>query len=120
MTAFDYSRPVSTANRLITRFGQAGSLRRPTTSGTAYNPTAGVSVDHDALFAVIEYSASEIDGTRILATDQKALLAKGDLTVEPLTSDLLVEADGSVYKIVNVEPLKPGATVVLWTLQVRR
>lgn len=120
MTAFNYARPKATADRLITRFGQTGTLRRPTVSGTAYNPTEGVPVEYACLFVITDFAAHEIDGTRVLATDKKVLLAKGDLAVDPLTSDLLVEADGSVYKIIRVEPLQPGDTVVMHTLQVRR
>lgn len=120
MTAFDYSRPLATANRLIERFGQAGSVRRPTSSGTAYNPTAGSPVDHPAKFAVIDFDTDEIDGSRVLATDKKVLMAPGALTITPTTSDLLVEADASVYKIIDVKPTRPAGTTVLYTLQARR
>lgn len=120
MTAFDYSRPLATANRLLARFGQDGKVRRPTKSGSAYNPTPGAPVDHDATFAVIDYEAKDIDGTRILATDKQVLLAPGTLTITPTTSDLLVEADASEYKIIDVQMLKPAGTVVLYTIQARR
>lgn len=120
MAAFDYSRSLATANRLLERFGQAGTLRRPTSSGTAYNPTAGSPTDQAATFVVIEYSRSEVDGTRILATDKRVLLAKGALTLDPTTSDQIVESGGAVFKIVNVQPLNPGGTVILYDLQVRR
>lgn len=120
MAAFDYSRALATANRLIARYGQAGYVRRPTTSGSAYNPTPGVPVDHAAVFAVLDYENKDIDGTRILATDKKVLMAPGSLTITPTTTDLLVEADASVYKIIDVKPTKPAATTVLYTIQARR
>ena len=117
---FDYARMVATADRMITRFGTAGTLRRPTSSGTPYNPTPGAPVDYACRFVVSDYSAMEIDGTRVLATDKKVMLAKGSLTVEPELSDLLVDGASSSYRIVAIKPLQPGATVVMWELQVRR
>lgn len=117
---FDYARTVATADRMIERFGIAGTLRRPTSSGTAYNPTPGTPLDYACRFVVSDYSAMEIDGTRVLATDKKVMLAKGSLTVEPALSDLLADGPSSSYRIVAIKPLQPGATVVMWELQVRR
>lgn len=120
MTAFDYARMTATSDRLIERFGQAGAIRRRTTTGPAYDPTQGDPVDHACQLVVSDYSAMEVDGTRVLATDKKVLLAKGDLTIEPGLDDVVVETGGAVYKIVSIKPLKPGSAVVLWELQVRR
>jgi hypothetical protein len=39
MTAFDYAESKADADELIEEFGQTGTLRRTTTSGTSYNPT---------------------------------------------------------------------------------
>lgn len=118
--SFDYGRTVATADRMIERFGIAGTLRRRTTTGPDYDPTEGDPVDHACRFVVSDYSAMEIDGTRVLATDKKLMLAKGALTVEPMLSDLLVDGVSSSYKVVAIKPLQPGATVVMWELQVRR
>ena len=117
---FDYSRTISTADRMIERFGVAGTLRRRTTTGPEYDPTEGNPVNHACRFVVSDYSATEIDGTRVLATDKKVMLAKGSLTVEPRLSDLLVDAASSSYKIVAINPLQPGPDTVMWELQVRR
>lgn len=120
MSAFDYAETKADADELIAEFGQSGYVRRPTSSGPAHNPTAGAPANHAATFAVIDYSAREVDGSRILATDKRALLAVGSLTITPATTDLLVEADAQVYKIVRVGTIKPAGTVVLYDLQVRR
>jgi hypothetical protein len=121
MTAFDYARSQATALRLITRFGQVGAIRRTAAAtGTPHAPIKGAATDHAAKFAVIDFRASEIDGTRILATDKKALLSASGLAVTPALSDLLVDAAGSAYKIVNIETVSPAGTVVMYTLQVRR
>ncbi len=120
MSTYNYARPLASANRLITRFGQAGYVRRPTTSGTSYNPTQGAPDDHPAKFAVTNYEDKEIDGSRILSSDKKVLLAPGTLTIEPTSTDLLIEADGSAYKVIAVKTLKPARTVLLYTIQARR
>lgn len=121
MTAYNYARAKATANRLIERFGQLGALRRQAVSGAAYDPTLGANTDHACRFAITDYTASEIDGTRVLATDKKALLAVGSLTVTPALSDKLVEADGTVYKIIPpLKPLSPAGTVVMYEIQCRK
>lgn len=118
MPAFDYARSRATADRLIAKFGQTGAVRRPTATGPDYNPTI-TTADHTATFAVMEYESNEIDGSRILATDKKVLLKAGSLAVTPNTTDKLV-IGGIEHSIVRVEPLAPGGTVVMWTLQCRR
>lgn len=120
MTAFNYARMTAVSDRLIERFGSAGSIRRRTTTGPAYDPTQGDPVDHACRFVVSDYSAMEVDGTRVLATDKKVILSKGALTIEPSLNDVVVETGGTVYKIVSIKPLEPGSAVVLWELQVRR
>lgn len=122
MSSFDYSRPLATANRLIERYGQLGSIRRAgAATGSSYDPTPGADVDHPARFVMIDFSAMEIDGTRILATDKKALVSPGSLTIEPATTDHLVEADGTVWNIIPpVQTLRPAETTLLFTLICRR
>lgn len=121
MTAFDYSRAVASADRQIGRYGQTGAIRRkgPVT-GPKHNATAGGSTDHPARFVLLRYQTREIDGGRILASDRKALVSPVGLTIDPTTSDVLVEADGTPWKIVGMDILRPANTTVMVTLQVRR
>ena len=121
MPPFDYARPLATANRLIERYGQVGAVRRTgEATGPSYDPTPGTAVDHPARFVITDFTADEIDGTRILSTDKKGLVAPGSLPIDILPSDLLVEADGSVWNIVPpVGKLRPATTTLLYTLQVR-
>lgn len=119
MTAFDYARTKATADRLIARFGQSGTLRRPVTTGDDYDPTEGTPTDYAVTFVVEDYKNDEIDGTRILKTDKKVLLARKALSVEPTTSDLIA-VGGIFHAIIHVKPLSPGGTVLTWEVQVRR
>lgn len=116
---FDYSDAKADADALIAEFGQSATLRRPTNSGDAWNPTEGEPEDHAVTIVVTDYRLADVDGSRVLATDRKALLAKGDLAIEPSTSDQLL-IGGVSHSIIDVKPLSPGGTVVLWELQVRR
>ena len=117
---FDYTRSKASADRLITRFGQSATLRRPSTTGAAYNPTPGDPDNHPVTVVTLDYSTSEIDGTRILATDRRVLMAKRSLAIEPTSSDKLVIGGVSYSIIPPVKPLSPGGVVVLYELQARK
>ena len=117
---FDYAETKADADELIAEFGQAATLRRPGAStGDAWNPTQGAATDYGCMVVVLSYDYREIDGTRILSTDKKVLLAKASLSAEPATSDRLL-ISGAEHAIIDVQPLNPGGTVVLYQIQARR
>lgn len=121
MTSFDYTATRATAERLLERFGRSVSLRRTTVSGgDAWNPGGGTAttVNHAATAVVTEYDAREIDGTLIRREDRRVILSTEGLSVTPATSDKVV-VGATVYAIVNVAPLEPGGTVVLYEIQAR-
>jgi len=119
MSAFDYAETKADVDELIAEFGQAITLRRYEAGGEAYDPTAGGPYDVQVVGAVIDYALREIDGTRVLATDKKVLVAVGDATDPPTPAHRLV-VSGVEHAIVSVSTLAPAGTVVMWTLQVRR
>lgn len=119
MTAFDYSRPLATANRLLSRFGQAAVLiRYAPGGGPQHNPGPPTPTNHACTIVVDTYRAFEIDGTMILAGDKKVLLSVEGLAITPTTADKL-QIGGVAHTIINVETLSPGGTTLLYTLQVR-
>lgn len=121
MSAYNYGRLKATADRLIGRFGRSGTLSRPgSPTGPAYDPTPGTPTTYAVSYVVDDYRNSELDGTRVLQSDKKLTMAVKALSITPATSDTLVETDGSVYKIIDVKPLQPGATTLLWEIQARR
>lgn len=120
MTAFDYSRPLATANRLIQRYGQTASLQRPNVSGAAYNPTIGAPTAHPCTFVELKRELCEVEGERVKKTKITGLLAVGSLTVEPKLSDTLVLDSTVEHAITDVQPLRPGGTVVLYGLEIMR
>lgn len=119
MAGFDYARSRATADRLITRFGQQGAIRRAgAPSGDPWNPTPGTSTDHACILVVLDYAASEIDGTLIRATDRKVYVAAGGLAIEPMESDRVV-IGGAALEIVRVTTLAPAGVAVYFELQAR-
>lgn len=122
MARFDYGRPLATVNRLFDRFGQRGAIRRTIPgSGPKYDPGPSTSYDEPADMVVTDFSSREIDGTRVLATDKKIMVAPGALTSSPALSDKVVEADGTVYNIVPpIQTKRPAGTTLVYILQGRR
>jgi hypothetical protein len=118
MTVFDYGEMLAAADELIDEFGSAMVLRKPTKSGSAHNPTAGAPVDTPAKGVVTEYSAAEVDGSRITAADRRVFL-KGSTAAAPTTAHLLVVEDVP-HAIVRVVTHRPARTTVVYELQVRR
>lgn len=122
MPKFDYGRPLATVNRLFDRYGQRGAIRRTIPgSGPSYDPGPSAYSDDPADMVVSEFSSREIDGTRILATDKKIMVAPGALITPPALSDKVVEADGTVYNIVPpIQTKRPAGTTLVYILQGRR
>lgn len=118
MAKFDYIDARNTAVELIDEFGQAGALRRTTSDSDPFNPTQ-TTTDYPCTFAVLDYATKDIDGSLIKQTDQMAYLSTAGLTISPTTTDILV-IGGATRTIVNVKPLSPAGTVLMWELQVRR
>lgn len=121
MTSYNYARPLATADRLLTKFGQAVSLRRTTSSGPAYEPTL-VTADYATVAAILDYNVRQIDGENIQATDRRALVAAGPLTTLGITSiappDSIV-VGGVAVPVVRAMPLSPASTVVMYECQLR-
>ena len=123
---FDYLESRADADELIEEHGGAAKLVVPgATTGPAYNPTVGEPTRHDCMVAVIDYSDRQIDGTRILATDQRGLMSVGTLAVVPDPTHKLELLDGSgnvreTLTIIRVKRLAPAGVTVLYDLQLRR
>lgn len=118
MTAFDYTRTRATAERLLSRFGQTGALRRTTSDADPFNPVQ-TTADYPCTFAVLDDAKKDINGTLIRETDQMVYLSTAGLSVTPETTDQLV-VGGAPLTVVNVKPLSPAGTVVFYELQIRK
>lgn len=125
MTDFDYSGVAATARKQIERFGKPALLQQLV---VAQNPGAGTTTPTPTLHPVrvlaFPYKVQHVDGTRVRQGDLQALLAAESTPVEPKMGWGLylsaTEDEAKLFKIIAVEPLEPGPTPILYTLQVRR
>jgi hypothetical protein len=119
---YNYSRAEQTARKLIKKFGQTGEILRfvPGTgqSGAktppSYNPAP-------AIFAVLDYTTRQIDGTRITVDDRLIYLSTEGLTSPPTLSDRIKDVTGQEYEIVPpLRVLNPAGNVVYYEIQGRK
>jgi hypothetical protein len=106
---------------LIADAGRAVSLVY-TTQGT-YNPSddeiySQAETSETVYMVITNFKKSDVDGTLIKAGDRLALLANDNLSRAPKTGDKV--EDSETYTIVGIEEIKPGDTVLLYKLQLRR
>ncbi|GGE18200.1 hypothetical protein GCM10011390_41720 [Aureimonas endophytica] len=116
---FDYAKSQATADRLIARFGQAGTIRRRSSAGGAYEPDPAQTIsDHPCKLVVTDYTVRERESTLIGSSDRKVLVAMSGLDIVPTSADRITVA-GDTLEIINVMPLSPGGTTVLYEIQAR-
>jgi len=115
--AFDYLNSRATAENLLANFGQTATLTQTANSGTAYSPTQ-TETDHACTVVILDWKQSDIDGTLVLRGDKKAYISTQGLTVTPSKDDRLT-VGGEAHEIVDLMPLSPAGTVVMWEAQIR-
>lgn len=126
MAAF-YDRMASTALRLITRFGQAGTLD-DVTPGT-YDPvtgetTADTPITQPCQLILLDYSLQESGakytaGTQVLTGDKKILIAASGLSWAPEMTTT-VAADGAIWRAVNIKVSNPAGTPLVYEIHGRK
>ncbi|MEC3861192.1 hypothetical protein VK792_07845 [Mesobacterium sp. TK19101] len=106
---------IETAQRLIGRFGQPATLRKPgAKTGPEWNPTTGEPTDHAVVIALTEYSIEERGSAGLAETDLRAFF---DATIEPNAADTLLVA-GRTFSVKKVGRIYQGADVVCYDVQV--
>lgn len=97
--------------------GAEGAIIRFSTSGPAYNPTRSNEPPKPCKVMFDEWRDSEVDGTNVLRSDLKVLIAN-DMGFAPTTEDTF-EFGGQQYSIEDVKPVAPAGVAVLYQLQCR-
>ncbi|MBZ9600749.1 hypothetical protein [Phyllobacterium chamaecytisi] len=116
---FNYARSQQTALRLITKFGQAGSVVRDVPGGgPVYDPGEPVPTSYACTLAVMKFDNRDIDGTLIKASDKKVYIAAKGFAIIPVTTDRLL-IGGLSHTIVRVMPLNPAGINVYFEVQAR-
>lgn len=116
---FDYASIKSIATAQITDKGSDVIIKRvtPGTFDPATGTIAGGSKSSSTIKAVVtEYKDYQIDGDAIKRGDKELLIDADSL---PDIKDALT-IDSIDYQIVNINPLSPGDTILLYKVQVRR
>ncbi|WP_312416692.1 hypothetical protein [Shinella sp.] len=113
-----YARMQATAQRLIAKYGQAGTVTRLSQP----DPIEGgdpVETAYPAKLVPMTYQAREIDGTVILAGDVQLYISSVGLAITPLPGDMS-SVNGKTYRIINSDPnLYDGITPVVHICQAR-
>lgn len=112
------------AQTLLGKFGRGATLRRPGTPGT-YDPTTGgytggsapTSVPCNVVFS--EFGVGQIDGTLVKLGDRKALVARADLTEEPVPDRDTLVVNSKVWAIKRVLGYSTGEYEAAYELHVR-
>ena len=100
--------------KALIKHGRAIDLVTISDTGDPWNPVQTETVQ-PVLGLQTSFTAQEIDGDLIRATDKRFLIDSG---VEPNTAMRLKDGD-SDYSIINVETLQPGDLAILYKLQAR-
>lgn len=133
--AFDYTKPRTTADRLIGKFGATMALRRPgVATGPGYNPTLGAPTFHTIVAVDLNEKRLDAKGTMVIATT-RTLLVRTKEGVVPAKGDR-VKVDGAAaflssgsksdttfgpgIEVVEVRPLAPGGANVLFEVDLAR
>lgn len=120
----DYVRLEATAKRLIAANGKAVTIVRPgADTGPEWDPQPGPDTEHAAImvetgYSLTYYSPTNRSDTLIQAGDRIGLIST-NLDITPVLSDK-IKIDGDTYEFVDLQPLNPGGTTLLYQFQARK
>ena len=121
---------IATAKELITESGESAFIRRvvpgarpiPDLQPWVAVPPTTSDIPVSAVFLNYNFQSSgepHVGGSLIKAGDKKVLIAAADIG-DITASDLIVRANGDVWKVVNPKLLDPNGQKILWTVQAGR
>lgn len=113
-----YTRLQATAQRLITKYGQTGTVKRVTPPDPILGGD-GTVTPYPAKLVPMTYDQRYVDGTTILANDRQVYISSVGLAIVPQVGDI-VSAGGMDYHVVNADPNNyDGVTNVVFIVQGR-
>ena len=77
-------------------------------------------VTFDTFGVFIAYDSKDVDGDKIKGTDLKLLVSPVGMPFEIANRDTVTDSKHGDLSIQDIDPIEPGDTRVLYTLQVRR
>lgn len=113
-----FARLQTTAQRLVTKYGQIGVVTRITPPDDVLGGEP-VTTPYPATLVPMAYEARYVDGTVIKTGDMQIYISSVGLAIEPTVGDV-VTANGTDYAIVNSDPNKyDGVTPIVLIVQGR-
>lgn len=113
-----YVRMQATANRLISKRGQLGTVTRITPPDPVEGGD-GTETPYPAKLVPMTYDQRYIDGTNITTADRQIYISSVGLAIEPAPGDI-VTAGGVTYHIIAGDPNNyDGITNVVFIVQGR-
>lgn len=113
-----YTRMKATAERLIAKHGQSGTIKRTTPADPIFggDPSA---TSYPAKLVPMTYDQRYIDGTNILTSDRQIYISSVGLAIVPQVGDIATAGDVD-FHIVNADPNNyDGVTNVVFIVQGR-
>ena len=117
---FDYaSLRDNTVEPLITQFGKAATLTQPgTPTGPEYDPTPGTPIEYAATVLEKNFTLHDKSGGLVQEDDRKFIMSTSGDPAPSLKGTLTI--GGTTLQVVSLEPLQPGAIVMLWRVHCRK
>lgn len=111
MATFDYSKLKTTAETLLTKFGQSATLRQQTAYGDAWTPQM---VEADTTITVVDHNImTRDDAGGLVGRTRRTLYISTAAGVTPAKGDKVV-VGGTEHEIGEVRTVSPGGTVCLF------
>ncbi len=121
---FNYSKSLTTAERLLANFGQDVIITTVTVGAydTATQTTPITETPYTAKGVLLDYKridSGAMTAGNIQVDDKKLLVSPVGLTVTPNANDRAT-INGEVWNVINVKAVKPASITVLYELQIRK
>lgn len=111
-----YSQMADMARELIRQYGKLADLLRDEETGPPYNPVVETN-EYQVIMVETGYSMTHRNETLVQSGDKLGIISPSG--TEPLLSDR-IRVDDIEYSFVDVEPLNPGGTKLLFEFHARR
>ncbi len=122
VAAFDYAALELKAAALLVKFGRLTILRRiskaPANPSEPWQGTVDVKTDTNVTAVFLDYSLEDQEFNIIQRGDQRVFM-RGNLGIDVTDQDHVVDGTNE-WAIINVQPLNPGGTTLLYELQLRQ
>ena len=108
-----------TASKLLAKYGAPAVITSVT--GGSFDPATGSITGSTTTFVngngfATSYKLAEIDGETVLTNDVKVIIEK---TASAPTVGSTCDINSKIYRIMNVTPISPAGTDVIYILQCR-